>query len=499
MVMNLPANPGLVIAPTLPLVAAILTMVFRRHEAVRDCIPVIGSVLTFFSVLQWMPSVLEGALPGITLFTLYPGISVSFCLDSMGLLFAGTASLLWMAASFYCIGYMRALQEHAQTRFYVRYAVAVGGAMGVAFAGNLFTLYVFYEIVTIFTYPLVAHHQDGEAYSGGRKYLVYLMVASKALLLPALALIYVQCGTLDFTFRDIGSGIFPTGADARLITAAYFLCLFGFAKAAIIPIHSWLPAAMVAPTPVSALLHAVVVVKIGVFSICRIMLSVFGTQLLTRLELGTATAWIASFTILTASLVAMAKTDLKARLAYSTVSQLSYIVLGVAMLCPTGITGGLIHITNHAFAKISLFFCAGAIIAATGKNDIRDMGGIGYQMPFTMGAFGIASLSMIGVPPVGGFVSKWYLALGSLDLQNTLLLGVVLVSSLLNAVYFGEVFLRAFFGAQESGFARETRNLEGTALIRLMVIPTVAAALLSVFWGLYPDLLLELINRKFGR
>jgi multicomponent Na+:H+ antiporter subunit D len=324
------------------------------------------------------------------------------------------------------------------------------------------------------------------------------MVASKALLLPALALIYVQCGTLDFNFRDIHSGIFPERADTTLVIASYVLCLFGFAKAAIIPIHSWLPAAMVAPTPVSALLHAVVVVKIGVFSICRMMLSVFGTQLLAQLDLGMATAWIASFTIITASLVAMAKTDLKARLAYSTVSQLSYIVLGVAMLSPSGITGGLIHIANHAFAKISLFFCAGLIIAATGKNDIRDMGGIGYRMPVTMWAFGIASLSMVGVPPVGGFVSKWYLALGSLDLQSSLLLGVVLASSLLNAVYFGEVFLRAFFDTQEKGFARETGNLEGTLLIRLMVIPTAAAALLSVIWGLYPDLLLKIINTRLG-
>jgi len=498
MALNLTANPDLVITPALPLAAAMLTMVFRKHAGVRDSIPVVGSVLTFLSVLKLMPSVLQGAVPCSTLCTLYPGIAVSFCLDGIGLLFAGTASLLWVVASFYCIGYMRALQEHAQTRFYVCYAVAVAGAMGVAFAGNLFTLYVFYEIVTIFTYPLVAHHQDGAAYSGGRKYLVYLMVASKALLLPALAIIYVQCGTLDFNFRDISSGIFPGGANAGLVRAAYFLCLFGFAKAAIIPIHSWLPSAMVAPTPVSALLHAVVVVKVGVFSICRMMLSVFGTQLLARLDLGTATAWIASFTIITASLVAMVKTDLKARLAYSTVSQLSYIVLGVAMLSPAGITGGLIHIANHAFAKISLFFCAGAIIAATGKNDIRDMGGIGYRMPLTMAAFGIASLSMIGVPPVGGFVSKWYLALGSLELPSRLLLGVVLASSLLNAVYFGEVFLRAFFGAQQSGFARETGSLEGTALLRLMVIPTAAAALLSVFWGLYPDLLLAIINRKLG-
>jgi len=482
----------------LPLLAAVLIGLLRKRPDLRDAVPVVAAALTFLSVVNLAPAVLNQQLCRAAICTLLPGISLSFRIDGMGLLFAGTASCLWIAASLYCIGYMRVLREHAQTRFYVCYGAAVGGAMGVAFAENLFTLYLFYEIVSIVTYPLVAHHQDGRGYAGGRKYLIYLMFASKALLLPAMAIIYYQCGTLDFNLIDIRRGIFPARTGHGLIQACYYLMLFGFAKAAIMPLHSWLPAAMVAPTPVSALLHAVVVVKVGVFSVCRMMLSLFGTERLASLDLGITTAWIAAFTILAASIIAMTKTDLKARLAYSTVSQLSYIVLGVAMLVPSGVTGGLIHIANHAFAKISLFFCAGAIICATGKTDIRDMGGMARQMPVTLAVFALAALSMIGVPPVGGFVSKWYLAVGALDIHSTGLLAVLLVSSILNAYYFGEVVLLGFFGAPPEGAAPAEGSLESTTLMRLMVYPTAVAAALSIAWGMYPDLFLKIIRLKLG-
>lgn len=485
--------PALILPLALPFGTAVLILAVRRHKTLRDAVPVVGSLLTFLSVLTLLPQVRNGALPHLLVVSVYPGIAVRLCLDSMGLLFAATASLLWVVASVYCIGYLNVLHEHAQTRFHVCYTLAVGGGIGAASSGNLFTLYLFYEIVTVVTYPLVAHHQDARAYQSGRKYLAYLMGASKLLLLPSLAIIYTLCGTLDMNMRDITHGILPKGADPILVATAYGLCLFGFAKAAMMPLHSWLPAAMVAPTPVSALLHAVVVVKVGVFSICRVMLSVFGTGLLHNLDLAAPTAWLASFTIIAASLLALVKSDLKARLAYSTVSQLSYIVLGVAMLVPTGITGGLMHITSHAFAKISLFFCAGAIIAATGITDIRDMAGLGRRMPITMAAFGIASLSMIGVPPVGGFVSKWYLALGSLDLQSTLLLAVILTSSLLNAAYFGEVFITAFFKGP-SGMSSTGASCERTTLMLCMVIPCAVTALFSVGAGVYPDFLLSIIR-----
>lgn len=482
----------ILIAPFIPMITALLVMVFGRRPNIREAWSITGAVLTFLAVAFLIPHILNGASYSYELFRIYPGISVRFRIDALGILFAGTSSCLWILAGFYCIGYMRGLNEHAQTRFYVCYAVSVGAAIGAAFSGNLFTLYLFYEIISIFTYPLVMHHQDKEGYEGGRKYIVYLMFTSKALLLPAMAIIYVQCGTLDFAAGDIVKGIFPAESSRILVAASYFMCLFGFAKAGIMPFHNWLPSAMVAPTPVSALLHAVVVVKVGVFSICRVMLSVFGTELLTDLGLGTITCYIASFTILTGSIIALTKNNLKARLAYSTISQLSYIVLGVAMLVPEGITGGLIHIANHAFSKITLFFCAGAIFVVSGKKEISELRGIGYRMPLTMLAFGIASLSMIGAPPVSGFVSKWYLALGAMKINSVILLCVLLASSLLNAGYFVPVFYTAFF--KKSDPAEQTDNLEESVFARLMIVPLCITAAASAFFGIYPDLFLKLIK-----
>lgn len=485
------------LATLIPMVTAALVMATGRSPNLRESISFVGAVLTFISLMLLAPGVLSGGAYALNLVTLYPGISVSFYLDPLGLVFAGTASFLWILASIYCIGYMRGLNEHAQTRFYVCYAVSVGAAMGAAFSANLFTLYLFYEIVSIFTYPLVMHHQDKEGYEGARKYIIYLMFTSKAMLLPAMAIIYVLTGTLDFNMSGISGGIFPPEADRVMVIIAYLLCLFGFAKAGIMPLHNWLPDAMVAPTPVSALLHAVVVVKVGVFSICRVMLSLFGINLLDVTGMGMFTAYVVSFTIITASIIALTQTNLKARLAYSTVSQLSYIVLGVAMLTPHAVTGGLLHIANHAFAKITLFFCAGCIFVASGKKDISELGGLGWRMPLTMAAFALASLSMIGVPPVSGFVSKWYLALGAMDINNMILLGVLLISSLLNAGYFVPITFKAFFGtplATDTG----TGSLERQPLVLLMVVPLLITGIISVLIGIWPDLFLNTIKLMVG-
>jgi multicomponent Na+:H+ antiporter subunit D len=265
----------------------------------------------------------------------------------------------------------------------------------------------------------------------------------------------------------------------------------GFAKAAIMPLHNWLPSAMVAPTPVSALLHAVAVVKAGVFCISRVMLSTFGIDLLQGLNLGIYTAYFVSFTILAASIVALTKDDLKARLAYSTVSQLSYIVLGVALLDPSGIMGGVIHIANHGFSKITLFFCAGAIYVTTHKKKISDMEGIGYAMPFTMGAFAIASLSMIGVPPVAGFVSKWYLLNGALGIHNLVIVVILMVSTILNAGYFVPITFKAFFQGKKVGWGKgDIKEAPAT-----MVVPIVIASLISVALGLFPQFFVGLIGR----
>jgi multicomponent Na+:H+ antiporter subunit D len=302
----------------------------------------------------------------------------------------------------------------------------------------------------------------------------------------------VLSGTLDFA-NDIQSAILPVGVHNGIVTVLYICCLLGFAKNGIMPFHHWLPGAMVAPTPVSALLHAVAVVKVGVFSTVRVMLYVFGVQRMQDLNLGLPTAYFVSFTILAASVIALSKDNLKARLAYSTVSQLSYIVLGVALLTPRGIEGGLFHIANHAFAKITLFFCAGAIYVATHKKNISEMSGLGRVMPFTFGAFAVAALSMIGVPPVGGFVSKWYLLLGALDAHSIVIICVLLTSTLLNAAYFAPVIYQAFFGKLSEEDAHHHFHEAHPAI----VVPLFTTAAISVIIGLYPDLFMSFAKALF--
>ncbi len=488
----------LLLVPLIPMATALLVMAARRKPNLRETFSIAGAALTFLIVLSLLPRVLAGGTWSYELVTLYPGIAVKFHLDGLGMLFAGTSSFLWIAAALYSIGYLRGLKEHAQTRFYCCYALSVGAGLGVALSGSLFTLYLCYEMISIFTYPLVMHHQDERGYYGGRKYLIYLMFTSKAFLLPALALTYVLCGTLDFSVSGIMHGSFPPGADTTLVTVTFLLFLFGFAKAGIMPLHTWLPDAMVAPTPVSALLHAVVVVTAGVFALCRVMLSLFGVQLLSQTGLGLFTAYFVSFTIIVASVIALTRTDLKARLAYSTVSQLSYIVLGVALLTPRAITGGLLHITNHAFAKITLFFCAGAIAVASGKKDIREFGGLGYRMPFTMIAFALASLSLIGIPPASGFVSKWFLSMGAMDGHNVVILAVLMTSSLLNAGYFVPIVLTAFFGSPPVGEPVASGSLERAPFIVLMVAPLCVCGVISVLLGIFPDLLLRIVRLMTG-
>lgn len=485
------AQPLLPIA--IVLVVSVLILLSRKRPNVREFWSVAGAVLTFAAVMMMVPPVWQGHRLVYTLSSIAPGISLNFRVDALSLVFGIVSSFLWIFASIYNIGYMRTLKEHAQTRYYLCFAVAILGAQGVSYSGGLFSLYLFYEIITLFTYPLVAHHQDEEGYAGGKKYLVYLMGTSKGLLLPAVVLTYVMTGTLDFS-DTITDGVFSGGTDNVWITVTYVLFIFGFAKAAVMPFHNWLPSAMVAPTPVSALLHAVAVVKAGVFCIARVMLSTFGTALLQESGLGLVTAYFVSFTILAASIIALTKDDLKARLAYSTVSQLSYIILGVALLDKTGVLGGIIHIVNHGFSKITLFFCAGAIFVASHRKKISDMAGIGLAMPFTMGAFAIASLSMIGVPPVAGFVTKWYLLNGALEIGNLPIVIVLMASTILNAGYFVPITFQAFF----TGDARKWRQEGIGEAPPTMVIPLVIAALISVGLGLFPDSFSTLIGRLFG-
>ena len=315
------------------------------------------------------------------------------------MLFACVASSLWIVTSAYSMGYMRGLKEHSQTRYFVFFALALSATIGVAFSANLLTLYLFYEMLSLATYPLVTHHQDREAKASGRKYLTYILGTSIGMVLPAMLICYHLTGTLEFSSQGFLAGACNRGLAGVLLISF----IFGFAKAGIMPFHGWLPAAMVAPTPVSALLHAVAVVKVGVFSIVRILTGVFGTDFLSQYDFGMIVCAIASATIIVASLIALSQDNLKRMLAFSTIGQLSYIILGVGLLSPKGITGGMLHIAMHAFGKITLFFCAGAIFVATGKRNISDMEGIGRRMPWTMGAFFVGYFEHHRPPAHGRF------------------------------------------------------------------------------------------------
>ncbi len=473
-------------------VAVVLIIASGKKPNVREGWSFTAAILKFLIVLSMWPLVLGGGVIEYTVFTVLPGIDLKFRVDPLGLFFATTASFLWIVTTAYTIGYMRGLSEHAQTRFAACFAIALSATVGVAFAGNLFTLYLFYEVLSIMTYPLVAHHEDKEAWEGGKKYLVYLMGLSKTFFLGAVVMTYmIAGGGGDFA----EGGVFTGDEPALLVTLTYVFFLVGLAKAGIMPFHNWLPSAMVAPTPVSALLHAVAVVKVGVFSVVRIIFHVFGIDTMAQLNLGIPTAFFVSFTIITASIIALTKDDLKARLAYSTVSQLSYVILGVTMLTPSGMMGGVLHIANHAFSKITLFFCAGGIYVASHLKKISQMNGIGRQLPFTMTAFTIGAFSMIGVPAVSGFTSKWYMAMGTLEapVGGTGLLFVLLSSTVLNAAYFLPVIFTAFF--KEPPDTEEFRSIKEPWWC---TGPLLLTAVLSVYFGIYPDYFVELAKMVVG-
>ena len=476
-----------VLAPAIG--ALLIASTGERRANLREFWSVAAGVLQAAFVIAIIPDVLAGRTPECVLFRILPGIELAFRADGFGVLFGLGASLLWIATSFYSIGYMRSLREHAQTRYFACFALALSATMGVAFSANLFTLFLFYEALTLATFPLVGHKETAEAVAGARKYIVYLLGAAKLFLVTALILTYNVAGTLEFR----KGGIFPSSAlasEPTLLYVVFALFLFGFAKSAVMPLHSWLPAAMVAPTPVSALLHAVAVVKTGVFSTLRVFLFVFGPVAMRSLGADKLALVVAAVTILGGSLLALGQNNLKARLAFSTVSQLSYIVLGAALLTPSGILGAVAHITNHAVSKITLFLCAGSIYVSTHKTEVSQMSGLARRMPWTMAAFATASVSLVGIPLACGFVSKWYLAVGSLERGNVWLLGVLLISSLLNAAYLGPIVFRAYFEEEPAG-SRSDAVVE----VPWMIVPLGLTALATLILGVYPNPVLALTGK----
>lgn len=440
----------MLMAVAAPVLGALGVALSHRMPNLREALSLIAGFVALLCVLLLVPEVLEGGRPELVLLDMLPGVALAFRLEPLGMLFALVAAVLWPVSTLYSIGYMRGNDEFHQTRFFACFALAIACTLGIAFSANLLTLFLFYEALTLITYPLVTHHQDEEARQGGRTYLGYLLGTSLTLLLVAVVVTWLLAGTVEFT----PGGIIGSEVSNSAIGVLLALFIFGIGKAAVMPMHRWLPAAMVAPTPVSALLHAVAVVKAGVFSVVKVIVYIFGVERIAGLSSVDWLPFMAGFTIIAASVVALRADNLKRRLAYSTISQLSYVVLAAALLTPLSVIGAALHIVTHAVGKITLFFAAGAIYTAAHKTKVSELDGIARRMPWTMAAFTIGALSLIGIPPAAGFYSKWYIVLGAAESEHWVALVVLAVSTLLNAAYFLPIIYAAYFRAPaEAGHA----------------------------------------------
>ncbi len=467
----------------LPLLAALIISRLDKTPNLRELVTLLCAALLLIVVFNLYDFLAAGEHLPIVLAQPFDGIEIRLALNPLGMMFAIIASTLWLVTSIYSIGYMRAHHEQHQTRFYGFFAIAIAFVMAISMANNLFTLFIFYELLTLSTYPLVTHSGDEKARRSGRIYLGILMGSSIGLMLPAMLIVWTVAGTLDFQ----NGGILAGKLDPYWAAPLYALFLLGIGKAAVMPMHKWLPAAMVAPTPVSALLHAVAVVKAGVFSLMQVTLLIFGADFIQDTQATEWLIWLAMLTILFGSLIAMTRDNLKERLAYSTISQLSYIVLGTMLANEMGLLGGALHITMHAFAKISLFFAAGAILVTAHKTKVSELAGLGRVMPLTFGVFLIGTLSIIGLPPFGGMWSKWYLALGTIEFGSNeftrwMLLGTLMLSSLLNIFYLAEIPIRGFFGPQDKQAPVVVKEAPLPCLIGLAI-----PALFCVYLFFYPE------------
>lgn len=476
----------------LPLIGAlVIALAGRVGPNIREAATAVTSISLIFVVWGLLPVIIDGGRPSIEVSQVMPGLSIAFTVEPLGMLFAALASGLWLINSLYSVGYMRGNKEKNQTRFFACFALALSATMGIAFAGNLFTLFLFYELLTLSTYPLVAHKGDAATVRSARVYLGVLISTSIALFLPAIIWTYSVAGTGDFTEGGILAGKLNDPEIGLLLG----LFAFGIGKAAVMPMHKWLPAAMVAPTPVSALLHAVAVVKAGVFAITKIIIYVFGIEFLFEASSAQWLLYAAAFTIIAASVVALRQTNIKRLLAYSTIAQLSYVVMAAAIFKPLAELGASLHIVAHAFGKITLFFAAGAIYVASKKTEIAQLRGIGRRMPWTMAAFTIGALSMIGMPPTAGFVSKWYILAGAFEANNFVAMFTIIGSTVLNAAYFLPILYMVWFEQEKEG-GKEHGEAPLLAVIALCI-----TALLTLGFFLFNAPVIELesqIVRGFG-
>ena len=484
---------AILLSMVLPVIGFLGIWIFGKSPNLREASTLITGAALIFLALIVFTAVGAGERPSLILWDVLPGLPIAFRAEPLGAMFGLIAGGLWFVNSWYSIGYMRGHDEPHQTRFYMSFAIAIASAMGVAYAANLFTLFIFYEVLTLSTFPLVTHKGDASARRGGRIYLGVLMSTSIGLLLPAIVWVYSLAGTTEF---ELG-GILASHVDAAdpVLPILLGLFAFGIGKAALMPAHPWLPNAMVAPTPVSAFLHAVAVVKAGVFSVLKIVVYIFGVDLLATSGASEFYMWVAGLSILLASAIAMNQDNLKARLAYSTVSQLSYVTLGAMLATSMGVMGGAMQIAAHALGKMTLFMCAGAIYVGAHKTLVSELRGLGRVMPFTFGAFFIGAMSIVGLPPLAGSWPKFFLMLGAADAGQLALIAILMVSSILNVIYLLSIPVQAFYLSPQTDDKGRAQGAKG-ALIQwgalkeaplLCVLPPVATAVGALVLFFFAD------------
>jgi multicomponent Na+:H+ antiporter subunit D len=467
----LSAELSLALLLLIPLLASGLIGLLGQRPNIREAVTFIAAFALLANVIYLIGIVSGGGRPELYLGSFAGTFEFKLVLEPLGATFAAIASSLWIVNSIFTMGYMRGNKEKNQTRFFLFVAIAIAAAMGIAASGNLITLFIFYEVLTLSTFPLVAHKGDAKARKGGTIYGLILMRTSLAFLLPAVIGTHVIAGTTDF---QVG-GVFSSDVSLLTTSILLFLFAFGIGKAALMPVHPWLPNAMVAPTPVSALLHAVAVVKAGVFTMIKVVTLIFGPSLAAATPMSTVLSWAAAFSIVAASLIALRQDNLKARVAYSTVSQLSYVTLGAMLAAPAAIIGGALQIVMHAWGKITLFMCAGAIYTIAHRAEISKLDGLGRSMPWVFGAFLVGALSIIGAPPLGGSWPKYFLMVGALDSGKAILIAALIMSSILNVIYLIPIAAR--------GFLKPPANPEADAKIaalrrehKWVIIPPVLTA-----------------------
>jgi len=474
----------LLVAVFLPFVAGLLVALFSKRYYHSCNVLMLGvSVFAFLAILSQAPAILSGEIAPVQLADL-DFFKLIFAVDALSLLMASVISFLWIFTFTYSFGYM--FGEHSLPRFFTSLTMCLGATLGIIFSGNLITFFIFYELLTIIVYPLVIHEETIEAFRAGIIYMSYLLSGGAVLFFAIVLTYFLSDGNLAFTLGGIPQ---LAGQSRGILYLLFFLFVGGLGvKSAIVPLHSWLPRAMVAPTPVSALLHAVAVVNVGLYGFIRMIYHVFGPQLFAELHLDLILACIVTITIILGALRALRVEKIKKLLAYSTINQLSYVILGASSLNPTALLGALIHVVYHSIMKITLFYSAGTIIRQTGKTRIQELSGLAKTMPITCAAFTIGALGISGLPPIAGWVSKWYLIDGFLEIGRPWFAAVFILSTIIEIGFLSPPIIYAYFGGSDNRQDNPRIKPNRIEAPKAMLFPLLVVAILSITFGLIGSL-----------